>query len=212
MKRRGEEKLRQAKARSYCAACKRRGHWHRDPECPLRGKLGTSHARARTMSMWGGWLGRVTGHEWHEKYCLLMDSYGTAVDILEGVGSFKFGASRVRLVCNSRSLLQGEYCSGSNVAVVPCRVPLLFSRPVLSGLGMRYDLAAQKVDLTALWPSLVLGRPPLWACGRLGSRRTSWPRLRGRGQGWCGRPLLVRHGPRRWCEDPWQFDMKSKDS
>lgn len=29
------ERLQQAKARSYCAGCKRRGHWHRDPECPL---------------------------------------------------------------------------------------------------------------------------------------------------------------------------------
>ena len=37
LKKRSEERLRLAKARSYCAACKRRGHWHKDPECPLRG-------------------------------------------------------------------------------------------------------------------------------------------------------------------------------
>ena len=30
-----EDRIKQAKARSYCSACKRRGHWHRDPECPL---------------------------------------------------------------------------------------------------------------------------------------------------------------------------------
>ena len=30
-----EDRSKQAKARSYCSACKRRGHWHRDPECPL---------------------------------------------------------------------------------------------------------------------------------------------------------------------------------
>ena len=29
------EKLRLVKARSFCAGCKRRGHWHKDPECPL---------------------------------------------------------------------------------------------------------------------------------------------------------------------------------
>ena len=29
------EKLRTAKARSFCAGCRRRGHWHRDAECPL---------------------------------------------------------------------------------------------------------------------------------------------------------------------------------
>ena len=27
-----------AKAKSFCAACKRKAHWHRDPECPLRGR------------------------------------------------------------------------------------------------------------------------------------------------------------------------------
>ena len=29
------ERLALAKSRSFCAGCKRRGHWHRDPECPL---------------------------------------------------------------------------------------------------------------------------------------------------------------------------------
>ena len=38
----------------------------------------------------------------------------------------------------------------AKVAVVPCPVPLLFSRPVLSKLGAQYDLAAQKVTLRAL--------------------------------------------------------------
>ena len=44
LKRRSEERLKAAKAKSFCAACKRRGHWHRDPECPLRGKASTSSA------------------------------------------------------------------------------------------------------------------------------------------------------------------------
>eukprot|EP00435_Cladocopium_sp_Y103_P061043 s39_g22.t1 len=35
---RNQERLRLAKQRSYCSACKRRGHWHKDPECPLRQK------------------------------------------------------------------------------------------------------------------------------------------------------------------------------
>ena len=37
LKRRSEAKLALAKQRSYCGACKRKGHWHKDPECPLRG-------------------------------------------------------------------------------------------------------------------------------------------------------------------------------
>ena len=31
------DRLKLAKSRSFCAGCKRRGHWHRDPECPLNG-------------------------------------------------------------------------------------------------------------------------------------------------------------------------------
>ena len=38
------EKLRTAKSKSFCAGCKRRGHWHRDPECPLN--KGGSNANA----------------------------------------------------------------------------------------------------------------------------------------------------------------------
>ena len=44
LKRRSEERLRLAKQRSYCSACKRRGHWHKDPECPLKGQRPSSSA------------------------------------------------------------------------------------------------------------------------------------------------------------------------
>ena len=33
-----DARLKRAKMRSFCSVCKRRGHWHRDPECPLRNK------------------------------------------------------------------------------------------------------------------------------------------------------------------------------
>ena len=42
LKKRSEDRLRAAKARSFCSVCKRKGHWHRDPECPLRGKATTA--------------------------------------------------------------------------------------------------------------------------------------------------------------------------
>ena len=41
LKKRAEERLRAAKARSFCSVCKRKGHWHRDPECLMRGKAQT---------------------------------------------------------------------------------------------------------------------------------------------------------------------------
>ena len=38
IRKRSEERLKLAKQRSYCSACKRKGHWRKDPECPLRGR------------------------------------------------------------------------------------------------------------------------------------------------------------------------------
>ena len=35
LRRLSEERLQAAKARSYCAGCRRRGHWHKDACCPL---------------------------------------------------------------------------------------------------------------------------------------------------------------------------------
>lgn len=38
-----EERLKQAKARSYCSVCHRKGHWQQDPECPAnKGKSGST--------------------------------------------------------------------------------------------------------------------------------------------------------------------------
>ncbi|CAE7700485.1 GIP [Symbiodinium sp. CCMP2592] len=43
LKKLSEDRLQAAKARSYCAGCRRRGHWHRDACCPLnKAAAGTS--------------------------------------------------------------------------------------------------------------------------------------------------------------------------
>eukprot|EP00913_Durusdinium_trenchii_P003777 g3498.t1 len=44
LKKRSEERLRLAKQRSYCSVCKRKGHWHRDAECPMRGQARPSRS------------------------------------------------------------------------------------------------------------------------------------------------------------------------
>ena len=36
-----EDALQKAKARSFCFACGKKSHWHRDPECPRDKKKGT---------------------------------------------------------------------------------------------------------------------------------------------------------------------------
>ncbi|CAE7585010.1 GIP [Symbiodinium sp. CCMP2592] len=42
LRRLASEKLRLAKSRSFCSGCRRRGHWHRDAECPLNKGSATS--------------------------------------------------------------------------------------------------------------------------------------------------------------------------
>ncbi|CAE7226615.1 RE2, partial [Symbiodinium necroappetens] len=45
------EKLKAAKARSFCAGCKRRGHWHKDAICPLnKGAGATTTSTSATQS------------------------------------------------------------------------------------------------------------------------------------------------------------------
>ena len=51
LRRISEEKMRMAKARSFCAGCKRKGHWHRDAECPLnQGNHGKATTPAATTT------------------------------------------------------------------------------------------------------------------------------------------------------------------
>ncbi|CAE7358519.1 RE1, partial [Symbiodinium microadriaticum] len=246
VKQRNEQRLKEAKARSYCSACKRRGHWHKDPECPLRGKVAppkaeherphqaqmcnhvfvtswcrpgaceksspdnadgyedvpvddgprdttdyqdelqtkgpqephggaTQDAEAKLVMMTAGGAedgarGRrlnattmnaivdtactrtVAGHDWYEEYCRLLDKAGQAPKIIEAVDHFKFGASKVHV---SKFSVDAWFSTQGkayvvNVAVVPCRVPLLFSRPVLAALGACYDIGAQKMSLAKL--------------------------------------------------------------
>ena len=66
----------------------------------------------------------------------------------------------------------------TDIAVVPCNVPLLFSRPILSALGMHYDIAAQEVSFAV--PAIrdqsnrpsSFGRGPIWWQAASGGKAT----------------------------------------
>ncbi|CAE7261754.1 RE1 [Symbiodinium natans] len=62
LKRLAAEKLQAAKARSFCSACKRRGHWHLDSVCPLnRNNQGnTTTSTTATSGTSGGAGGHAT--------------------------------------------------------------------------------------------------------------------------------------------------------
>lgn len=178
LKRTSEERLKAAKARSYCAACKRKGHWHKDPECPLRGKSRPAEAQVahqcnsvhmcymvgihyEAVAGSGKDLVAITdtacsktvaGHGWFEQYCKVADDHGWEVEIVEEADSFKFGASRVH---ESRFAVWCNFAVRGvpfkvKVAVVLCDVPLLFSRQALGKLGMIFNVADNTVDLKGL--------------------------------------------------------------
>ncbi|CAE7293046.1 RE1 [Symbiodinium sp. CCMP2592] len=58
------QRLQAAKQRSFCSACKRKGHWHKDPQCPLnQGKTASSTHPSST----GGTAGPGSGPSSPEK-------------------------------------------------------------------------------------------------------------------------------------------------
>ena len=218
IRKRSEERLRLAKQRSYCSACKRRGHWHKDPECPLRGKR-PEQGRAEEVQMTmhsaqvcdvvhacymmandeaadadfisGGLLAivdtacarTVAGYDWFEKFCEMCDHLSFEVKTFDHEEHFRFGASRVyasQFGVIAWFATQKRWFA-VRVAIVPCKVPLLFSRPILAGLGMTYDVAAQKAQLNALSLADVpllsspTGHPALNVNEFAGSKHPPWP-------------------------------------
>ncbi|CAE7717731.1 RE2 [Symbiodinium sp. CCMP2592] len=119
-----EERLRLAKSRSFCAGCKRRGHWHRDPECPLNsGKNGDNKPKVQDgrqdkgvrdsfvvyvafevgeVGIREGLVGitdcacsrSVCGQEWMERYLNQAKKENVPHPFLPCCEEFRFGASK----------------------------------------------------------------------------------------------------------------------
>ena len=119
-----EDRLASAKARSYCAGCGRKGHWHKDSVCPLntrQQKPSDQQAHltsASTDSNQGtvvqvayevGNLGgdrllaitdtacskSVTGQRWLDDYLKLARASGVETQFINSQDDFRFGASKL---------------------------------------------------------------------------------------------------------------------
>ena len=165
-----EDRIKQAKARSYCSACKRRGHWHRDPECPLyKGNKGPAqpaqvshvcevfHAgrveNAEIVAITDSACSRsVAGSEWIKRLRENALAKGHHFEVVPQHEQFKFGGDKLFLskkawcfwlnICGKWFILK--------VSEVDADVPLLLSRPALAQLGMRYDFPANVASFGAL--------------------------------------------------------------
>lgn len=95
----------------------------------------------------------VAGYPWFERYYTLADEKGIPWHVIDEVEQFQFGTSKVFQSCFT---LCGWFAIAGRwfmvkVTIVPCDVPLLFSRPMLSKLGVKFDLANQMVSIQLFW-------------------------------------------------------------
>ena len=160
-----EERLKLAKARSYCSACHRKGHWHKDPECPKNkgkatgdGAPHTTHvvyyAGDESLEMIADCACSRTlaGIEWLRNYMHLAKAKKVPYMVIEQDENFKFGGPKLyhstqAVIC--WLCIRGRWFA-LKVSAVKTRVPLLVSRPALAALGMTYRMDTNEADFAAL--------------------------------------------------------------
>ncbi|CAE7216898.1 RE2 [Symbiodinium sp. CCMP2592] len=169
LKKLSEDRLQAAKARSYCAGCRRRGHWHRDACCPLNkaaagpdgGRQHVVHVTWDLQDQGGPDLMAITdtacsrsvaGIHWINSYVALAKQKGFSVEFVHIQEAFRFGASRVFEARHAAVIYFpiGEKIVGLKIAVVYGEVPLLISRPALALLGMIMDVARNVATFRAV--------------------------------------------------------------
>lgn len=80
LKRRSEERLKAAKLRSYCGACKRKGHWHKDPECPLRSSGGSAPTTTSSSTVKST---QMASNLQHVQMCYMTDFKDASVETFD---------------------------------------------------------------------------------------------------------------------------------
>ena len=165
-----EERIKAAKARSYCSACKKKGHWHKDPECPLNQKnpqgdkrdahqVKFCHVAYMTDSMTETELYGITdcacsrtvaGRPWIRRMVRKAKEDNIPYFFMAQEENFKFGGPDI--FRSERALVVWLQINGApfilKIAEVRCVLPLLLSRNVLAGLGMCYDISKHVADFS----------------------------------------------------------------
>ena len=195
-----EERLKAAKAKSYCSVCKQKGHWHRDPICPMfkeskptEKAAHTTHVVFFTGQMLSGekLLGitdcacsrSLAGTTWLMHYFDFAEKADIPYFAIQQNEVFKFGGKK--LFPSDTAWILWLNIGGTwmilKVAEVAAEVPLLLSRKALSDMKMKYDLEANVADFGALGLERVQlaitssGHPALEIAGYGSKRRPNWP-------------------------------------
>ena len=170
-----DDKLKQIKARSFCSGCGRRGHWHRDAECPnnagakdagngkgapvVKEVCVTMPAEVMTVKHVTGLLLGITdtacsrtvaGTQWLQEYMNLIGDDGAQPELSRECEAYKFGTGRIHYSSFSviLSFSLGDKVVQLRASIIPGDVPLLLSKTVLGKMGMIYDVSIGCADFT----------------------------------------------------------------
>ena len=160
-----EDKIRTAKSKSRCAACGKRGHWHRDPQCPKRqeektaasSKPNTIHVTNEIMELTPianheellaildtACSKTVVGTAWLQRYLQHTRGGGYDVEFIYEKDAFKFGAAHKIYEANYAAVIFvviGGTWVAVKASVIHGDIPLLMSRSALAEIGLVLDLS-----------------------------------------------------------------------
>ena len=172
---RTSEKIKLMKAKSFCSGCGRRGHWHKDAECPhnqpgyqKNGDKAAGKAAdigfcnllpAEVFSIKienAGLLGitdtacarTVAGTQWLQAYSDRLASMGVKPELRKECEAYRFGTGKLYY---SSFYVVLAFELGSKIAqvrtsIINGDVPLLLSKTVLAKLGMVFDIEKGQAD------------------------------------------------------------------
>ncbi|CAE7731164.1 unnamed protein product, partial [Symbiodinium sp. KB8] len=160
-----EDKVRLMKARSYCMSCGKKGHWHKDPECPNKAgakEVEMCHhvpAEVYALKHEGNMLLGITdtacaksvaGTVWLQQYSDCVEQSQGKPELIRESEAFKFGTGKVH---HSAFHVLVRFKLGDKViemktSIINGDIPLLLSKSALAQLGMVYDVAENRADFT----------------------------------------------------------------
>ena len=166
-----DQKVKLMKSRSFCSSCGRKGHWHRDPECPNNGQSsGTKavkeievchHVAAEVFSLrheGPALLGitdtacarSVAGTMWLQQYSDALERVFKKPDLIKENEAFRFGTGKIHhsSFCVIVYFQFGDKVVEMRTSIINGDVPLLMSKQALGQLGMIFNVAENRADFT----------------------------------------------------------------
>ncbi|CAE7504439.1 RE2 [Symbiodinium natans] len=150
-----EEKVKLMKSRSFCSSCGKKGHWHRDPECPNHGR-GVFALKYEGTGLVGitdtACAKSVAGTSWLQAYSDQIEKIHKKPELVRESEAFRFGTGKIH---HSSFHVVISFKLGAKVvelktSIINGDVPLLLSKGALAQMGMVFDVAANCADFGAV--------------------------------------------------------------